>query len=238
MIAAKNIRTVPLRFAAGKISLPQGSVAEIRLRTGRSACAVMTDGRLVKCSAPFSRQDIGECFLELCGNSVHSFAREISEGYITLPGGHRVGFCGTAVEQGGRLSTLKDISSLNIRFASEVRGCAEELCARAFGGVPALDIGENTDVLNGYSRGEGIMCALRSLSPEVIICDEIGGDAEEIRQCMNCGVKLIVSAHAGSIRELMSRPALQKLLPLFERAALLEERGRLSELADIPEIRS
>ena len=229
MIAAKNIRTVPLRFAAGKISLPQGSIAEIRLRTGRSACAVMTDGRLVKCSAPFSRQDIGECFLELCGNSVHSFAREISEGYITLPGGHRVGFCGTAVEQGGRLFTLKDISSLNIRFAREVRGCAEELCARAFsgglcslivcgkplsgkttvlrdiarilgdtrrvavvdtrgeiagvyGGVPALDIGENTDVLNGYSRGEGIMCALRSLSPEVIICDEIGGDAEEIRQ--------------------------------------------------------
>lgn len=42
MIAAKNIRTVPLRFAAGKISLPQGSIAEIRLRTGRSACAVMT----------------------------------------------------------------------------------------------------------------------------------------------------------------------------------------------------
>lgn len=232
----------------------------------------MTDGRLVKCSAPFSRQDIGECFLELCGNSVHSFAREISEGYITLPGGHRVGFCGTAVEQGGRLSTLKDISSLNIRFAREVRGCAEELCARAFsgglcslivcgkplsgkttvlrdiarilgdtrrvavvdtrgeiagvyGGVPALDIGENTDVLNGYSRGEGIMCALRSLSPEVIICDEIGGDAEEIRQCMNCGVKLIVSAHAGSIRELMSRPALQELLPLFERAALLGSAG-------------
>ena len=110
--------------------------------------------------------------------------------------------------------------------------------AGVYGGVPALDIGENTDVLNGYSRGEGIMCALRSLSPEVIICDEIGGDAEKIRQCMNCGVKLIVSAHAGSICELMSRPALQELLPLFERAALLEERGRLSELADIQEIRS
>lgn len=45
--------------------------------------------------------------------------------------------------------------------------------AGVYGGVPALDIGENTDVLNGYSRGEGIMCALRSLSPEVIICDEI-----------------------------------------------------------------
>ena len=234
----------------------------------------------MKCSAPFTRQDIAECFLELCRNSVHSFAREISEGYITLPGGHRVGFCGTAVGQGGKLSTIKDISSLNIRFAREVRGCAGELCSRAFRdglcslvvcgkplsgkttilrdmarilgdthrvavvdtrgeisgvyeGVPALDIGENTDVLNGYSRADGIMCALRSLSPEVIICDEIGGDAEEIRQCMNCGVKLVVSAHAGSIPELMSRPALQGLLPLFDRAALLGERGRLCELVEL-----
>lgn len=280
MIAAKNIRTVPLRFAAKKITLPQGNIAEIRLRVGRSACAVMTDGRLVKCSEPFSRQDIAECFLELCRNSVHSYAREISEGYITLPGGHRVGFCGTAVEQEGKLSTLKDISSLNIRFAREVRGCAEELCSRAFrdglcslivfgkplcgkttvlrdmarilgdahrvsiidtrgeiagvyGGVPALDIGENTDVLNGYSRGEGIMCALRSLAPEVIICDEIGSDAEEIRQCMNCGVKIIVSAHAGSIAELLSRTALRELLPLFDKAALLGGRGRLAELSEI-----
>lgn len=285
MTAAKTIRTIPLRSAAGKITLPPGNIAEIRLRTGRSACAVMTDGRTLKCSSPFSQQDITECFLELCRNSVHSFAREISEGYITLPGGHRVGFCGTAVEQCGKLSTLKDISSLNIRFAREVRGCAEELCRRAFpdglcslivcgkplsgkttvlrdtarilgeshrvavvdcrgeiagvsGGVPALDIGENTDVLNGYPKGEGIMCALRSLSPEVIICDEIGGDAEEVRQCMNCGVRLIVSAHAGSIPELMSRPALRELLPLFDRAALLGERGRLKELVELSEVRS
>lgn len=287
MTAAKTIRTVPLRSAAAKITLPPGNIAEIRLRTGRSACAVMTDGRMLKCSAPFSQRDISECFLELCRNSVHSYAREISEGYITLPGGHRVGFCGTAVEQCGRISTLKDISSLNIRFAREVRGCAEELCRLAFpdglcslivcgkplsgkttvlrdmarilgesrrvavvdsrgelagvsGGTPALDVGENTDVLNGYSRGEGIMCALRSLSPEVIICDEIGSDAEEVRQCMNCGVKLIASAHAGSIPELMGRPALRELLPLFDRAALLGERGRLTELtelADIPEVR-
>lgn len=171
MIAAKNIRTVPLRFAAGKISLPQGSIAEIRLRTGRSACAVMTDGRLVKCSAPFSRQDIGECFLELCGNSVHSFAREISEGYITLPGGHRVGFCGTAVEQGGRLSTLKDISSLNIRFAREVRGCAEELCARAFsGGLCSLIVCgkplSGKPPFCGISRvSSGIPAAWRSSTP-------------------------------------------------------------------------
>ncbi len=292
MIAAKTAgerqqrtNNVPLKRAAQKITLPAGGleqVAEIRLRTNRPAYAVTLDGRNIPCSPPFSQEDISECFLELCRNSVHSFAREIAEGYITLPGGGRVGFCGTAVIQEGRLTALRDISSLNIRFPRQVRGCAELLCRRAFaeglcslivcgkplsgkttvlrdmarilgqehrvavvdsrgelagvhGGVPALDVGENTDVLNGYSKSDGIMCALRSLSPEIIICDEIGDDAEAVRQCMNCGVKLAVSAHAGSIRELKCRPALAGLLPLFDKAALLGELGRLSEIAELSE---
>ena len=290
MIAAKtsgdgHIRTssVPLKRAAQKITLPVGGmerVAEIRLRTNRPAYAVTLDGENIPCSPPFSQEDINECFLELCRNSVHSFAREIAEGYITLPGGGRVGFCGTAVIQDGRLTALRDISSLNIRFPRQVKGCAETLCRRAFagglcslilcgkplsgkttvlrdmarilgkshrvavvdsrgelagvhGGVPTLDVGENTDVLNGYSKSDGIMCALRSLSPEIIICDEIGDDAESVRQCMSCGVKLAVSAHAGSIAELKRRPSLAGLLPFFDKAALLGQLGRLTEIAEL-----
>ncbi len=280
MIAAKTQHTeIPLRYAAARITLPPGNIAEIRLRTGKCACAVMTDGRMLRCSDIFTREDINECFLELCRNSVHSYAREIAEGYITLPGGNRVGFCGTAVLRDGEISTLKDISSLNIRFAREVTGCAEELCRRAFpdglcsliicgkplsgkttvlrdmarilggsrrvalidsrgelagvsGGVPALDVGENTDVLNGYPKAEGIMCALRSLSPEMIVCDEIGSDAEEVRQCMGCGVKLAVTAHAGSMDELRSRPGISELYPLFDRAVLLEG-GRMTDIREI-----
>lgn len=290
MIAAKTISErqtgapgVPLKRAAQKITLPAGGlerIAEIRLRTDRPAYAVTLDGENIPCSAPFSREDINECFLELCRNSVHSFAREIAEGYITLPGGGRVGFCGTAVIQEGRLTALRDISSLNIRFPRQVSGCAEELCRRIFrgglcslilcgkplsgkttvlrdmarilgknhrvavvdsrgelagvhGGVPTLDIGENTDVLNGYSKSDGIMCALRSLSPEMIICDEIGDDAQAVRQCMCCGVKLAVSAHADSIEELKRRPGLSGLLPYFDRAALLGELGRVTEIAEL-----
>ena len=136
MITARtNTGEVPLTAAARKITLPPGGIsqlAEIRLRTGRCACAVRLDGKMVRCSAPFTQEDITECFLELCRNSVHSFAREISEGYITLPGGHRVGFCGTAAGHDGKFSTLRDVSSLNIRFAREVPGCARELYDRAF----------------------------------------------------------------------------------------------------------
>ena len=66
------------------------------------------------------------------------------------------------------------------------------------------------------------------------VCDEIGSDAEEVRQCMGCGVKLAVTAHAAGIDELRSRQGIAELYPLFDRAALLEG-GRLT---DIREIRS
>ena len=88
MIAAKMISAsgksaggCPLKSAARKITLPCPieAIAEIRLRTNRRAAAVTLDGRMLPCSPPFTQQDITDCFLELCRNSVHSFAREIAE---------------------------------------------------------------------------------------------------------------------------------------------------------------
>ena len=206
---------------------------------------------------------------------MHSYSNEIAEGFITLDGGHRVGICGTAVLSGGRITAVKDISSLNIRIAHEVRGCAEEIYARFFSdrlrslllagapmsgkttilrdlsrvlgrdhrvalidsrnelsasvrGLPTLDIGENTDVLCGYPKAEGIMTALRSLSPDIIICDEMGNDCEAVEQCLFCGVRIIAAAHAGSISELSRRYGTDRLLPLFDCAAVVH-RGKLTE---------
>lgn len=276
MISVKKTE-IPLRSAAEKIRLPAGigDIAEIRLRAGRCAAAVTTSGRIICCSAPFSEKDIADCFAELCRYSVHSYSNEIAEGFITLDGGHRVGICGTAVLGGGRITAVKDISSLNIRIAHEVRGCAEEIYTRFFSdrlrslllagapmsgkttilrdlsrvlgrdhrvalidsrnelsasvrGLPTLDIGENTDVLCGYPKAEGIMTALRSLSPDIIICDEMGNDCEAVEQCLFCGVRIIAAAHAGSISELSRRYGTDRLLPLFDCAAVVE-RGKLTE---------
>ncbi len=279
MITA-NTQDIPLRSAAGLIHIPAGvsrrEIAEIRLRAGRRASVVTVSGRCSPCSEVLSREDIEGCFQELCRHSVHSFAREIAEGCITLPGGHRAGFCGTAVIKNDTIDTLRDISCVNIRIARQIKGCADELFRTAFSeglrslllagaplsgkttilrdlarllgeehrvalidsrselaavyrGTPSLDIGENTDVLCGYPKYEGIMTALRTLSPEVIICDEIGGDADAVKQCMHCGVKLIASAHAGSLKELYLRPDTAELLPMFDCAAVLGTRGSLRE---------
>ena len=69
------------------------------------------------------------------------------------------------------------------------------------------------DVLTGYGRAEGIELATRTLSPEVIVCDELG-DMEEARRilaCQHTGVPIIASAHASSLDELLARPGIRLL---------------------------
>ena len=264
-----------------RITEPLSQLAEIRLRAGRQSVAVNIFGDMRVCSPPLSAEDIADCFAEICRYSVYSFEEEIAQGFVTLDGGHRVGICGTAVTKNGFITSLKDISGLNIRIAHQVYGCADELFKRAFSdgvhslllagkplsgkttvlrdlarrlgerhrvvlidsrnelsasvrGTPSFDIGLNTDVLCGCEKSEGILMSLRSLSPEVIICDEIGNDEAAVEQAMFCGVKLIASAHADSIEQLKKRPSTCGLLPFFERVAVLGEHGRLIEYQSNP----
>lgn len=255
---------------------PVSQIAEIRLRAGRPSVCVNIRGEMRTCSDKFSAKEIADCFAEVCRYSVYSFEEEISRGFITLDGGHRVGICGTAVTSKSGITSFRDISGLNIRIAHQIFGCADELYERAFydkprslllagkplcgkttvlrdlarllgasrrvvlidsrgelsasvRGTPSFDIGLNTDALCGCEKSEGIMLAIRSLSPDIVICDEIGDDQFAVEQAMFCGVKVIASAHAGSIAELKKRPATRGLLPLFDCAAVLGELGRITE---------
>lgn len=69
------------------------------------------------------------------------------------------------------------------------------------------------DVLSGYPKAAGIEIATRTLSPQFIICDEIGAleEAKAILAVQSSGVPLIASAHASGIDELLLRPTLSLL---------------------------
>ena len=69
------------------------------------------------------------------------------------------------------------------------------------------------DVLAGYPRALGIEIAVRSMNPQVIICDEIGerSEAEAIASAENCGVPFIASAHGNSVEELLRREGIRLL---------------------------
>lgn len=68
-------------------------------------------------------------------------------------------------------------------------------------------LGPNTDVLLGFPKGKGISMAVRTLSPDVIICDEIGthDEASEVLNGVNCGTKFALSIHAETVNELRNK---------------------------------
>jgi len=70
------------------------------------------------------------------------------------------------------------------------------------------------DILSGYSKGEGIKIALRLFSPEIILCDEIGGleDSNAILSTTSAGCMMFASAHAHCLEEALARPFLRTLL--------------------------
>ena len=98
--------------------------------------------------------------------------------------------------------------------------------AASLRGVPQLDVGERTDVMDACPKAEGMMMMIRSMSPEVLIVDEIGGtkDAEAIREAMLTGVDVMCSIHGDSLETLQKRPSAQSLISegVFERFVILD----------------
>ncbi len=103
-------------------------------------------------------------------------------------------------------------------------------------GVPRYPVGMHTDVLDGFPRAEGLLTALRVLTPETLICDEIGtdADAEAILRVHGCGVPVIASAHGTSWEDLEKRGTLRRLLEadVFSYAAFLraDQQGVIEDL--------
>jgi len=64
-----------------------------------------------------------QTFLDRCTQRSPYAVREmLRRGFLLLPGGHRIGLCGTGVYKQGELTSLRDISSVNIRIAKEIMG--------------------------------------------------------------------------------------------------------------------
>jgi stage III sporulation protein AA len=133
--------------------------------------------------------------------------------------------------QTGKTTMLRDIARLAscgfrnipsykvgiVDERSEIAGCIK--------GVPQHTLGKRVDVLDACPKAEGMMMLIRSMSPQIIVVDEIGRkeDGEAILEAMYAGVQMIFTAHGSTLEDAMKRPAMLPLsgLPLFERFVLL-----------------
>lgn len=111
--------------------------------------------------------------------------------------------------------------------------------AACFRGIPQNDVGLRTDILDRCPKSIGMSMLIRSMSPKVIITDEIGsdGDREAVQAVLNAGVRMITSAHGYNISELKSRREVLKMMEdkVFERYIVLGNAngpGTLIEVID------
>ncbi len=259
---------------------------EIRLRAEMPVVLTMADGcffidfegHLHNCrqnqTLVCTKADLDQTVRMICEFSIHTYQRELTKGYITLPGGHRVGIASTAVVKENEITSVKEISSVNIRVARQVKGLADQIVSLAekggvliigcpgcgkttvlrdmarqlsgeqipgnkvvlidergelaalYNGKPQNDIGVNTDVLSGFPKTTAMELATRSLSPQIMICDEIGSqqEAEEILVCVHAGIRIVASLHANSLEEIQRKSWAMALIRsnVFETLVLLD----------------
>lgn len=262
------------------------SLEEIRFRLGRpvylygpNASHALTGPEI---PSTVDSNEIERVLAILIDYSVYSRVDELRQGFVTLPGGHRVGVAGRAVWSSARVMTVRAVNGLNLRWARAVPGQGERLLgliarlkhseirspsllilspprcgkttlirdlARVLGdsgvrtvvvderseiagfggtGVPGHDVGQHTDILDGWTKPEGMMAALRTLSPELLVVDELGGEADVagVRLARHSGVDVIATVHASGPTDLKGHGDLQTMVEegLFDAVVLLSRR--------------
>lgn len=104
-------------------------------------------------------------------------------------------------------------------------------------GFPQNNIGTRTDILDGCQKYDGMMILLRSMSPNVIATDELGGiqDIKAIHEAIKAGVKIIATIHGEDLHDICTKPNMKELINenIFERIILLDNSQGVGTLRDI-----
>ncbi len=250
---------------------------ELRLRAG-VGFSVFVNGAEKRLALSVTAEDLSDVLELATESSLHCARTSVAQGFVTVRGGHRVGLCGNVVKGADGVFGMRELSSVSIRIAKEIRGAADgvygsvmqngvfhntlivappgggkttllrdlvrglsdagmrislvdergEIAAK-YRGVPQLDVGRCTDVLDGIDKARGSMMLLRSMTPQIIAMDEIS-DAQDCRAVKNifgCGTGIVATAHGNNLSEILWRDTYRELFNMraFECVITLEKDG-------------
>lgn len=143
---------------------------------------------------------------------------------------------------GGKTTLLRDIARC-FSSGAGVAPCKVAVAdergelAGCVAGIPSFFLGPRTDIMELAPKAEIIGMLIRTMSPDLIVTDEIGGeeDAAALAEAARCGTAVIASAHASSAAELSSRNALKGILGsgVFGRVLLIKRNGSLLHISPI-----
>ncbi len=98
----------------------EDEVEEIRLRIDKNL-SLKIGQELILINHRVSKEELAESFENICEKSIYSYTKQISEGFITIKGGNRVGLTGSCVIENEKVININNISSLNFRIARQVK---------------------------------------------------------------------------------------------------------------------
>ena len=127
-----------IRQALEQTELNMENLQEIRVRVGQPLLCVYRgrefflagNGKLEeqeKNPVTVSGEELLETVSYVSRYSLYAFDEELRQGYITIPGGHRVGIAGKIVMEGEKIRSVRYISFLNVRLSHEKKGCADRV---------------------------------------------------------------------------------------------------------------
>lgn len=140
----------------------------------------------------------------------------------------------------GKTTLIRDMArELSYRYRVSVIDERRELSASSRGRL-GYDLGL-CDVFSGYPKSAAVVSAVRSMAPDIIVCDEIGeeSDIQALSYSMRCGVAFIASVHASSMDDLRSRKAVAEMIELsaFRYIVFLSGRAEPGRTEKIYEMR-
>jgi stage III sporulation protein AA len=150
---------LPHRIRVEVDKFGQDRLQEIRMRLGRPPELVLGT-QLHSLTGMVTLEDLS--FVINTASSYSPWSAEtLAEGYITAPGGHRVGICGHAVVSDGSIRWIRDPTSVNIRVAKDIHGIADR-----------IDIRGNLLILGPPGSGKTTLLRdlCRRLSDKDVVC--------------------------------------------------------------------
>ena len=135
---------------------------EIRIRAGKPVILKLGVIEMILKYVVQTHELVG-ILQNICNNSIYTYQNQICNGFITLPGGNRVGIAGNVVVKNGEVSNISHIYSLNFRISHQIEGASNELLRYV------LDTANNSvyNTLIVSPPGAGKTTMIRDLSKKI-----------------------------------------------------------------------
>ena len=184
-------------------------------RVGITGTAVVENGEIINIKYITSlnfriAREVPNCSNRIIGQVIDIKNQTIFNTLIVSPPGK------------GKTTILRDLiknlsNGVNgINFKGKTCGVVDERgeIAAMYRGVPQNDVGIRTDIIDNVSKAKGIKILIRTMAPEIIACDEIGGseDIQAIEEAMLSGVKGIFTMHGKTIEDVHANRHIKKLI--------------------------